>query len=76
MIFAAGFVAYAAWVARAARTAPVVDENERPIRVVGFDDVLITPQGVEIPIAWLANGDDLDEVLETLREIDRMGAAA
>lgn len=63
------------WMAREIRGAPLVDER-RPVRHVGFDDILITPQGVEIPVAWLASPDDIDDVLACLEEIDRMGAAA
>ena len=40
------------------------------------DDVLITPHGVEIPLAWVACEEDVDEILATLEEIDRLGTGA
>ncbi len=72
---AAWILAYAAWLTREVRNAPLVDEQGRTIHPVSFDDVLITPQGVEIPVAWLASPDDIGEVLATLAEIDLMGVS-
>lgn len=77
MIIVAGAVVagLVAWFVRAVLTAPVV--NEWPAACAPRrDEVIVTPQGVEIPVAWLANAEDLDEVVATLRDIDRLGTGA
>lgn len=56
----------------AAHNAPIIDEP----RYVQTEDILITPHGVEIPVAWLEHPDDLDSIIETLAEIDALGTGA
>jgi hypothetical protein len=77
VLFGAAVAAALIWVRGTLRLPAAVDDSEPPpIRCLFDDDVLVTPQGVEIPVAWIANDADLDEVLATLQEIDSMGAVA
>lgn len=74
-VIAGAFVGFVGWFAWEIHQAPLVDDV--PYEFMPDDDcVIVAAQGVEIPVSWLAQPDDLDDVLATLLEIDQLGTGA